>query len=178
MPGGDNPVNPKLDNAIGGALLCSLSQNPCVLSSPKFVGGPDYLDEPLYGGRCWISHISAHTRSPCTFFLSSPTSPGGPDYLDEPFVEKVLEITSNGILMVSAIGNDGPLYGTLNNPADQSDVIGVGGIDFSDRCVGWGGVEGAAAGGRGGGGGVAASSGRRWEWDSDGEEKSESGRPD
>ena len=27
--------------------------------------------------------------------------------------------------MVSAIGNDGPLYGTLNNPADASDVIGV-----------------------------------------------------
>lgn len=26
--------------------------------------------------------------------------------------------------MVSAIGNDGPLYGTLNNPADQMDVIG------------------------------------------------------
>ena len=61
--------------------------------------------------------------------------PGGPDYLDEPFVEKVQEITSNGILMVSAIGNDGPLYGTLNNPADQNDVIGVGGIDFENRCV-------------------------------------------
>lgn len=45
------------------------------------------------------------------------------------------EITSNGILMVSAIGNDGPLYGTLNNPADQNDVIGVGGIDFSDRIA-------------------------------------------
>jgi hypothetical protein len=28
-------------------------------------------------------------------------------------------------MMVSAIGNDGPLYGTLNNPADQMDVIGV-----------------------------------------------------
>ena len=43
--------------------------------------------------------------------------------------------------MVSAIGNDGPLWGTLNNPADQNDVIGVGGIDeggniagFSSRC--------------------------------------------
>ena len=53
----------------------------------------------------------------------------------------MLEITSNGILMVSAIGNDGPLWGTLNNPADQNDVIGVGGIDegnhiagFSSRC--------------------------------------------
>eukprot|EP01025_Chloroclados_australasicus_P034791 TRINITY_DN3552_c0_g1_i6.p1 TRINITY_DN3552_c0_g1~~TRINITY_DN3552_c0_g1_i6.p1 ORF type:complete len:948 (+),score=131.28 TRINITY_DN3552_c0_g1_i6:252-2846(+) len=56
---------------------------------------------------------------------------GGPDYLDAPFVDKVFEITSNGILMVSAIGNDGPLYGTLNNPADQNDVIGVGGIDYN-----------------------------------------------
>uniref|UniRef100_A0A061RBV8 Membrane-bound transcription factor site-1 protease n=1 Tax=Tetraselmis sp. GSL018 TaxID=582737 RepID=A0A061RBV8_9CHLO len=60
---------------------------------------------------------------------------GGPDYLDEPFVDKVLEITSNGLIMVSAIGNDGPNYGTLNNPADQNDVIGVGGIDFSDRIA-------------------------------------------
>ena len=48
---------------------------------------------------------------------------------------QVWEITSNGILMVSAIGNDGPLYGTLNNPADQNDVIGVGGIDYSDQIA-------------------------------------------
>ncbi|KAK1314323.1 hypothetical protein QJS10_CPA06g00676 [Acorus calamus] len=60
---------------------------------------------------------------------------GGPDYLDLPFVEKVWELTANNIIMVSAIGNDGPLYGTLNNPADQSDVIGVGGIDFNDHIA-------------------------------------------
>lgn len=60
---------------------------------------------------------------------------GGPDYLDIPFVEKVWELTANNIIMVSAIGNDGPLYGTLNNPADQSDVIGVGGIDYSDHIA-------------------------------------------
>ncbi|KAL3675240.1 hypothetical protein R1sor_025188 [Riccia sorocarpa] len=60
---------------------------------------------------------------------------GGPDYLDSPFVEKVWEMTANNIIMVSAIGNDGPLYGTLNNPADQSDVIGVGGIDYSDHIA-------------------------------------------
>lgn len=54
---------------------------------------------------------------------------GGPDYLDRPFVEKVNEMTANGIIVISAIGNDGPVYGTLNNPADQMDVIGVGGID-------------------------------------------------
>lgn len=37
--------------------------------------------------------------------------------------------------MVSGIGNDGPLYGTLNNPADQSDVIGVGGLALDDRIA-------------------------------------------
>ncbi len=48
---------------------------------------------------------------------------------------QVWEITSNGIIMVSAIGNDGPLYGTLNNPADQNDVLGVGGIDYADKIA-------------------------------------------
>ena len=37
--------------------------------------------------------------------------------------------------MISAIGNDGPLYGTLSNPADQMDVIGVGGINFDDQIA-------------------------------------------
>eukprot|EP01132_Coremiostelium_polycephalum_P005432 gene5432-6776_t len=62
-------------------------------------------------------------------------STGGPDFLDRPFVEKVNEMSSNNIIVVSAIGNDGPLYGTLNNPADQSDVIGVGGIDYNDNLA-------------------------------------------
>ena len=53
---------------------------------------------------------------------------GGPDFMDQPFVDKVWELTANNIIMVSAIGNDGPLYGTLNNPADQMDVIGVGSV--------------------------------------------------
>ncbi|KAF5953284.1 hypothetical protein HYC85_011228 [Camellia sinensis] len=48
---------------------------------------------------------------------------------------QVWELTANNIIMVSAIGNDGPLYGTLNNPADQRDVIGVGGIDYTDHIA-------------------------------------------
>eukprot|EP01113_Clastostelium_recurvatum_P000832 TRINITY_DN1036_c0_g1_i4.p1 TRINITY_DN1036_c0_g1~~TRINITY_DN1036_c0_g1_i4.p1 ORF type:complete len:1112 (-),score=310.28 TRINITY_DN1036_c0_g1_i4:46-3381(-) len=60
---------------------------------------------------------------------------GGPDFMDRPFVEKVWEMSANNIIIVSAIGNDGPLYGTLNNPADQLDVIGVGGIDFQDKIA-------------------------------------------
>ncbi|XP_050538541.1 membrane-bound transcription factor site-1 protease isoform X2 [Daktulosphaira vitifoliae] len=60
---------------------------------------------------------------------------GGPDFMDQPFVDKIWELTANGIIMVSAIGNDGPLYGTLNNPADQMDVIGVGGISFEDHIA-------------------------------------------
>ena len=60
---------------------------------------------------------------------------GGPDFMDQPFVDKVWELTANNVIMVSAIGNDGPLYGTLNNPADQMDVIGVGGINFEDQIA-------------------------------------------
>ncbi|RWS25436.1 membrane-bound transcription factor site-1 protease-like protein [Leptotrombidium deliense] len=60
---------------------------------------------------------------------------GGPDFMDHPFVDKVWELTANNVIMVSAIGNDGPLYGTLNNPADQLDVIGVGGIQFEDQIA-------------------------------------------
>ncbi len=48
---------------------------------------------------------------------------------------QVWELTANNVIMVSAIGNDGPLYGTLNNPADMMDVIGVGGINFEDEIA-------------------------------------------
>lgn len=60
---------------------------------------------------------------------------GGPDFMDLPFVDKVLELSANNIIMVSAAGNDGPIYGTLNNPGDQSDVIGVGSINFDDKIA-------------------------------------------
>lgn len=60
---------------------------------------------------------------------------GGPDYLDKPFTDKVNEITASGIIMISAIGNDGPLYGTLNNPADGLDIIGIGGINDADKIA-------------------------------------------
>ena len=36
---------------------------------------------------------------------------GGPDFMDRPFVEKVWEMSANNIVVISAIGNDGPLYG-------------------------------------------------------------------
>lgn len=62
---------------------------------------------------------------------------GGPDFMDAPFVDKVMEVTSSGIIMTSAIGNDGPTYGTMNNPADQNDVIGVGGITYQGELAGF-----------------------------------------
>jgi hypothetical protein len=43
-------------------------------------------------------------------------------------VDKVREASASGMVIVSAIGNDGPHWGTNTNPADQSDVVGVGGL--------------------------------------------------
>ncbi|VDK82699.1 unnamed protein product, partial [Onchocerca ochengi] len=60
---------------------------------------------------------------------------GGPDFTDLPFMDKVWELTANGIILISGIGNDGPKFGTLNNPADQMDVIGVGGINADSKIA-------------------------------------------
>lgn len=54
---------------------------------------------------------------------------GGPDFADDPFTEKVNELTASGIIVVSAIGNDGPHWGSLNNPGDMMEIVGVGGVE-------------------------------------------------
>eukprot|EP00752_Nemacystus_decipiens_P008224 g7354.t1 len=60
---------------------------------------------------------------------------GGPDFKDQPFVDKVRELSANGVVVVSAVGNDGPTYGTQHNPADQMDTIGVGAVSDNGRGV-------------------------------------------
>jgi membrane-bound transcription factor site-1 protease len=40
-------------------------------------------------------------------------STGGPDFADRPFVDKVNEAVARGIVVVSAAGNTGPLYGCV-----------------------------------------------------------------
>lgn len=54
---------------------------------------------------------------------------GGPDFADNPFTEKIDELAAHGVIVVSAIGNDGPLWGSLNNPGDMMPVVGVGGVE-------------------------------------------------
>jgi membrane-bound transcription factor site-1 protease len=101
-------------------------------SSPKCPGWAP--DADLYVFRVFTNKQVSYT----SWFLDSfnyaiwreidvlNLSIGGPDNGDRPFVEKIWEMTAAGIIVVSAIGNDGPLYGTLNNPADQFDTIGEG----------------------------------------------------
>ncbi|KAJ8303005.1 hypothetical protein KUTeg_019401 [Tegillarca granosa] len=50
---------------------------------------------------------------------------GGPDFMDHPFVDKVWELTANKVIMVSAIGNDGPLYGSYpRDTAELNQILG------------------------------------------------------
>jgi len=58
-------------------------------------------------------------------------SNGSSDFLDLPFIEKINELTANGVIIVSAIGNEGPFQGTLNNPGDLINVLGIGSLDQS-----------------------------------------------
>lgn len=52
--------------------------------------------------------------------------------MDKPFVDKINELIANGVIVISAIGNEGPFQGTLNNPGDLFNVIGVGSLDSSE----------------------------------------------
>jgi len=50
------------------------------------------------------------------------------DTRDTPFIEKIAELTAAGIIVVSAIGNDGPTQGSSENPGDLIEVVGVGSL--------------------------------------------------
>lgn len=56
-------------------------------------------------------------------------SNGSSDFLDIPFIDKINELTAAGVIVISAIGNEGPFQGTLNNPGDLINVIGIGSLD-------------------------------------------------
>jgi subtilisin family serine protease len=56
-------------------------------------------------------------------------SNGRADFEDEPFIEKIRELIRRGIIIVAAIGNEWPEYGTLSNPGDLIEVIGVGSLN-------------------------------------------------
>lgn len=126
-----------LDDGIGhGTFVAGViaSQKECLGFAP---------DADLYVFRVFTSNQVSYT----SWFLDAfnyailkkinvlNLSIGGPDFMDHPFVDKVWELTANKVILISAIGNDGPLYGTLNNPADQMDVIGVGGINFDNQIA-------------------------------------------
>lgn len=48
-----------------------------------------------------------------------------------PFMDKINELTATGVIIVSAIGNDGPTPGSAENPGDMPTVIGVGSLSSS-----------------------------------------------
>ena len=65
-------------------------------------------------------------------------SSGGIDYTDSPFTEKLQELTDAGITIVSAIGNDGPGFGTTNNPGEQLEILGIGALSSAtDQVAGF-----------------------------------------
>lgn len=96
-------------------------------------GGPDFRDRPFVEK---IQELAANGIIIVSLVLSGCA-------IGLLFCVPVLNWLSTTVLssvQVSAVGNSGPKYGTLTNPADQMEVIGVGGVtrdgnvaDFSSR---------------------------------------------
>ena len=51
---------------------------------------------------------------------------GGPDFKDFPFIEKFRQLVANGVSIFCAMGNFGPLKGSINSPSDEPYIIAVG----------------------------------------------------
>ena len=60
---------------------------------------------------------------------------GSTDFTESIFTDKIREIVSSKITIISAAGNDGPYIGTINNPADLLEVIAVGGLDTDNETI-------------------------------------------
>ncbi|OAF69513.1 hypothetical protein A3Q56_02734 [Intoshia linei] len=58
---------------------------------------------------------------------------GGRNYLDKIFVSKITEMIKRGVIIVCAVGNEGPTFGTINNPADLIYTIGVGSTNYDGK---------------------------------------------
>ena len=122
-----NPI----DNVGHGTVISSIigSRNP---SCPGIAP-----DAELYIFRLFNDKLETYTEwllDAFNFILDHDIdivnlSNGSSDYLDEPFNDKIHELTANGIIVVASIGNEGPFQGTINNPGDLIDVIGVGSHD-------------------------------------------------
>ena len=80
------------------------------------IGGPDWLDYHLSIKLIFIYLYSIHFL----FHICNE--------------RKVREMQANNVIMITACGNDGK-YGTINNPADQLSVIGVGGITQNNQHI-------------------------------------------
>ena len=57
------------------------------------------------------------------------------DTEDNPFKDKIDELTAKGVIVVSAIGNDGPVPGSTESPGDLINVIGVGSLSSNLDAV-------------------------------------------
>ena len=102
------------------------------------VGGPDFRDAPFASKVCMSSHISSIRDSiRDSIWAGVPQSPSLPlplCPLPTPCSRpQVRELARAGITIVSGVGNSGPGWGSLLNPADDALVIGVSGLLPSGR---------------------------------------------
>lgn len=62
-------------------------------------------------------------------------SMGDYEFYDLPLRKKVEEVAAHGIVVVAAVGNDGPRENTIRSPADMACVLSVGSLDLTHSKI-------------------------------------------
>ncbi|GJD07619.1 Subtilisin-like protease SBT6.1 [Galdieria sulphuraria] len=60
---------------------------------------------------------------------------GGGDYEDQPLIDKIREVVANGVVILTAAGNDGPLFGTHSHPSSMKEAISIGAVDSRHKIA-------------------------------------------
>lgn len=68
---------------------------------------------------------------------------GFPNFRERPVMDKINEILSEGVVVISACGNEGPIFGSHLSPSDHAAVLSVGALErwMDKKKVPLGGVD-------------------------------------
>jgi len=88
-------------------------------------------------GSCWSDDIAAGIRYAADNGANIISMSFGSSRNDPVLNDAIDYASSKGVLLVAAAGNDGPDDGSIDYPAANANVIGVGAIDSSDKIPFW-----------------------------------------
>src|SRR3989344_4834385 len=88
-------------------------------------------------GSCWADDIAIGIRTAADNKINIINLSLGSDSQSSLIMDAIAYAVDNGVLVVAAAGNDGPYIGSIDYPAANYEVVGVGALDVNKEISDW-----------------------------------------